>query len=199
MDVDAGIAALNGVRTRLPRVYADQLVVGGEYAARCIRQVSSKYGDVYVLESDEFQMFLPKCYNHLSIQEYVEERWFSMIDGDIVNGHLTPVFNFFKRNASDNPKSARVNPRPEKKLTGSVLQFFINFAKNNNRYNTQRVRWSSPQHTILFGNDASNPLMRLTVLGDLLSVTPKSFRKTSTSKNPGSTRSIWNTATRLRK
>lgn len=82
-----------------------------------------KYGDVYVLESDEFQLFLPKYYNQVSIEEFVEDRWFSLVDKNLLpNGRLGPIFRFFKRNAGDKPKNAPINPRPDPMLTGNVDQ-----------------------------------------------------------------------------
>lgn len=124
--VEAGIDALNAVSPGLPRIYADQLIVGGEYSARRIRSVSSKFGDAYVLESDQFQMFLPKRYNQLTIEPYVEDRWFSLIEkGQLPDGRMIPIFKFFTRRTSDNPRNAAINPRTEKQVIGIVQQFLI--------------------------------------------------------------------------
>lgn len=172
MAVEAGIDALNAVTPGLPRVYADQLVVGGEYSARRIRNVASKYGDAYVLESDQFQMFLPKRYNQVTIEEYVEDRWFSLVEkGQLPDGRMIPVFKFFTRKPSDKPRNAAINPRPEKQPNGIVRQFFNNFENNNAAGCHQRARSSPPQLTILLGNDATNPLMKLII--PCVSTSPK--------------------------
>jgi hypothetical protein len=81
--------------TYKPIVKPQDLTVGTAYTAKRIRRVATKYGEGYVVESSEFQMFLPKHYLKVKILEYMEQRRFTLMNFDPTpNGKLMPVFNF---------------------------------------------------------------------------------------------------------
>lgn len=83
-------------RVFLPKITAEQLVQGHEYSARIIRRIQSKFGEAYVLESDDFQMFLPRHFLKISIPEYMEKRHFSLRGFEkTCNGRQIPLLNFF--------------------------------------------------------------------------------------------------------
>lgn len=83
----------------LPRLRADEIQQNQEYSAKTIRRVKTKFGDSYVLESDEFAFFLPRRFSKLEIPEVLDGRHF-MITGmePHANGRQSPKIVFFMKN-----------------------------------------------------------------------------------------------------
>lgn len=79
----------------LPTVKADQLVIDKLYIAEVIKQVNTKFGFYYVVESDTFQLFLPRHFSKLNIEEFMENRFFTITRIDkLSNGSIVPKYNF---------------------------------------------------------------------------------------------------------
>lgn len=83
-------------RTFLPKVRAEDLTIDRPYAAEIIRKIKTRYGDSYVLQSDEFQIFLPRHFLKVDIPEMIPGRCFKIVDlKTLSNGRKTPTFIFF--------------------------------------------------------------------------------------------------------
>ncbi|KAL7014512.1 hypothetical protein ACKWTF_015977 [Chironomus riparius] len=92
----ANIDILNNVNKKILRqtVRPTDLLLNTHYSAETIRKVHTNYGDVYLLESEDFIMFMPKRYSGVEIEEFVKNRHF-MISGFAGFGrHRTPILNF---------------------------------------------------------------------------------------------------------
>lgn len=96
--VDALITQMNNLRSGskyLPLLKPAQLKIGETHDATTIRKVKSKFGPSYVLESTNFQLFLPKRFSNINITEKVEGRKFKIIGfNKTSSGHYTPAFEF---------------------------------------------------------------------------------------------------------
>lgn len=77
----ASISEMNSIDKRYAVVRKPtDLVEGSFYSCEIIKKIDSRdYGTSYMLESNEFKMFLPKRYNELEIMEFVRDRRFRII------------------------------------------------------------------------------------------------------------------------
>lgn len=99
MEIETELEFLNDVEEKyLPRLTVDKLVIGQHYPARIMRKVNTRYSLVYVIESDNFRIFLPKKFSHIGVTEFVKNRYFTL-DAlvKLPNGKLKSRFSFFKK------------------------------------------------------------------------------------------------------
>lgn len=97
------VEEMNAVKSHkdfLPVKKAVELEVGKVYRAETIRKVKTKYGTPYVIESEDFQIFLPKCFDKLHLTEFVPSRNFLLVSiKKLPNGGFSPKYQFFIGNA----------------------------------------------------------------------------------------------------
>lgn len=103
----ASLEQLNQIDGRfLITIKAIQLEEGRVYDCRTIKRIYSReYGDNYLIRSQDFQMYLPRRFSSLNIEEDVPGRKFK-IRGFMTNsrfpGKRTPLLQFFIDPSSQN-------------------------------------------------------------------------------------------------
>lgn len=101
METDEEIQLLNSIsplaRQRdfpLKKTAAD-LIIGKSYQAKTIKKVNGKFGEVYIIHSDDFQLFLPKRYSSVNIVERDENRFFMLTGFErMSNGNSSAKYQF---------------------------------------------------------------------------------------------------------
>lgn len=89
------ISPFAGQKDFAPRKTATDLVIGQSYPAKTIKKVCGKFGDVYVVHSDDFQLFLPKRFSTINIAERDENRFFMLTGFERMrNGNSSPTYQF---------------------------------------------------------------------------------------------------------
>jgi hypothetical protein len=98
MNNQTSIDALNNCRPGkefLPVKKAQDLKLGKLYNAHTIKKVQTKmYGHVYVVESDEFSMYLPQKYSSIDIIENMPGRHFKIVGFKTFGEKTTPDIIF---------------------------------------------------------------------------------------------------------
>lgn len=95
---EASINAMNGCKPGkqfLPCVKLSDLTVGATYEAKTIRKVKTKFGGAYVVESTDFQVFLPSYFNKIEIPDFIERRCFMVKKATSNNGRSSSELYFF--------------------------------------------------------------------------------------------------------